>query len=171
MEFSMSSLARIVTSLIAFSFLGTQANAADKLPITLTISGPQKATTGADVELTAVLKNESDHVLVAVWGVHYAVIIRQANGYEARLKPGLRGWGGSSGIFRLEPGKAFTETVSLNEYDLMPGTYVVQVTRPLNHEADSKNTILTSNEITITVAPSKQEIPVGVQIKLSTSTP
>lgn len=167
----MRSLARRVVSLIAFSPLCIQANAADKLPITLTISVPQNVTAGADIKVIAVLKNESDHTIQIARGDPYTGIIHQENGYEARRKPGVWGWGGSMGRIGLEPGTTFTEYVSLNEYDLMPGTYVVQATRPLDADGYPKSTILTSNEVTITVTPSKQEIPVGVQIKLSTSTP
>ncbi len=109
-----------------------------KQPISLTISEADGSAAGADIKLTAVLKNEWDHKIRVWWGEHYTVIINQMNGYQARHKPGVWGWGGSSADTTLGPGERLAEYPSLNDYDLVPGTYIVQVTRPLRRRRLSR---------------------------------
>jgi hypothetical protein len=129
------------------------------LPVTLTISGPESVTVGDEIRITAVLKNVSAR-MAAIWsGDPYTTIIHDEHGNVPPVKPGDWLWTGSGGEARIEPEKTFTEYVGVKEYDLVPGKYIVQVKRALRDSADyPKNSILESNEITITVVPKQ---PVG----------
>jgi len=131
------------------------ANAADTPPFTVTLSGPDTVVAGDKVILSVAMKNVSDHAIRIFFGERYTILIHDEDGKEPVHKgPG----GGSSGYVPVEPGKIFTDREYLSaEYDLSkPGKYLVQLSRQEDDE-DLKSRIVKSNEITITVAPRKQD--------------
>lgn len=152
----MRSLARSLAAFMILPFPCLSASASSELPITLTISAPHSPTVGDEVVITAVLKNISPQKVAISSGGPYIPIIHDEHGKVPPLKPGLWLWAGSGGRGWLEPGETFTESAgSLNQYELAPGKYFVKVKRPLDSPRYPKDTMLESNEITITVLPKK----------------
>jgi hypothetical protein len=160
----------IIACVLGLAQTPTCADAQDgNSSITLTISEPQKILANTEITLAVRLKNVSDHKIPIIWGEPYTAIVHQKNGYAPRHKPGVWGTGDSSAPSSIGPGETLTEYVSLNEYDLVPGTYLVQALRPLH--ASMEATVLRSNEIEITVLPDRQDELGKVQVQLSSSTP
>lgn len=143
----------ILILLLSFCILSS---AADKPPIAVQISGPENVSQGEGVMLQVVLKNVSEHTVPLWLGDPYTVLIRDENGHEPRRNTGERN--SSSKYSFLQPGESTTELVNIgSEYDLsVPGKYVVQCRRPLNH-GDPKSPMVESNEITINVIPPKKD--------------
>lgn len=148
----------LVAALVASPSLCMSANAADELPLTLTISGPQTVTVGDTVIIHAVLKNVSKRTIEFSFGKPYTVLIHDENGEELRRKPGISGWAGSSALGEIKPGDASEDFLtSLSKYDLsVPGKYFVIFKRRLN-PSDPESYILQSNEITINVTARKKD--------------
>ena len=122
----------------------------NELSLTLTISGPQTVAVGDKILIKAVLKNISNRTIPIVWGDPFIRLIRDKNGKELPQNPD---WDGSTGFVSIEPGKTYEESVPLGlENDLMPGKYVVQLKKQIDPD-NPKNSIVESNEITITVVP------------------
>ena len=161
---------QLIAAMITLSSITLPAQAIDKLPVTLTISGPQTIPAGKIIEIDAVLTNVTKKTITFWWGYLYTLQIHDEHGKVPPLKPGL--WlngGGSTGPHAIEPGETFGEPIGglLSKYDLsVPGVYVVRVTYPLvivdgdfprQHVVQSG--ILESNEITIKVVAKDSDTP------------
>jgi hypothetical protein len=135
-------------------------SATEKPPLTFTISGPKTVTVGAILRLQVVQKNTSDHKITLVAGAYYDVLIRDENGKEPDLKPGIMA--GSIRFGELQPQETFTEVAGV-PYDLHPGRYTVQLSRHFE-TWNTTSPVITSNKITIIVtdaanAPPTAETP------------
>jgi hypothetical protein len=141
---------------MVLSFLGLAANAASEPPLTLTMSAPHAMTVGDKLVVTAVLKNVSNQIAAIPWGVPYTTVVHREDGQVPPLKPGYWASGGSRFLVPIEPGKTFTVNMTLlSRYDLAPGKYIVQIKLPLRDPNYPKDTMIDSNEITITVLPKR----------------
>lgn len=152
----MRSLAPSLAALMILSHPCLAARAASELPLTLTITGPQSVTVGDEITIAVVLKNISPQKIAVSSGGPYIPIIHDEHGKVPPLKPGLWLRAGSAGLAWLEPEMSFTDYAApLRQYELSPGKYIVKVKRPLDSPDYPKDTMLESNEITITVLPKK----------------
>jgi hypothetical protein len=133
-------------------------NAADQIPLTLTISGPQTVTVGDTIIFHEVLTNVSNHPIAISLGMQYTILIREENGKEVSHKSGNWAFIGNSYPGLIEPGKTISDhpTALGDEYELKPGRYVVRYQRSIDDD-DPKSPILQSNEITITVLSKKPD--------------
>jgi len=154
--------------MVALLSLCLPAQAVDKLPVTLTISGPQTIPVGKKIEIDAVFTNVSNHTVRVSRAVLYTLQIHDAQGKVPPIKPGFGVASASGNSFAIEPGKTVTEPIGglLVKYDLStPGVYVVRVTRPLIIVDDQfpahviQNSTLESNEITIKVVAKGSDTP------------
>jgi hypothetical protein len=154
----MKRLAYRLTVPIMLALVCASANAADKLPFTLTISGPESVTVGDEIKVNAVLKNVSNQAVGVTWGVRHIVLIHDEKGDTPRPKPGLWSWAGSSGHLSLAPGQTSSQYIVVSgersEYELTkPGKYVVQLQRPMDDAGYPEGTVFESNKITIAIVP------------------
>jgi hypothetical protein len=154
----MKRLAYRFTVPIVLSLVCASANAADKLPFTLTISGPDSVTVGDEIKINAVLRNVSNQTAGITWGVRHIVLIHDEKGDTPLPKPGLRLWAGSSGHLSLAPGQTSSQYIVVSgersEYELTrPGKYVVQLQRPMDDVGYPEGSVVESNKITITIVP------------------
>jgi len=151
-------LQRSAAVLIFLPLVCAPANATDKLPFTLTISGPESGTVGDEIRISAVLKNLSNQTVQIEWGIQHTVLIHAENGEEPRPKPGLRVYAGSTGRLSLAPGQTSLQYVIVSgehgDYDLSkPGKYVVRLQRPMDDAGYPKGSVIESNPIIITIVP------------------
>jgi hypothetical protein len=157
-----------IAAMVALLSLRLPAQAIDKLPVTLMISGPQTIPAGKKIEIDAVLTNVSNDT-VRIWrAVPYTLQIHDEHGKVPPIKPGVGVYGLSGADFPIEPGKTYTEPIGglLDKYDLStPGVYVVQLTPPLLMVADQtpmhviQKSTLESNKITIKVVAKDSDTP------------
>jgi uncharacterized protein (DUF2141 family) len=146
-----------------FGVTGIAYSQASQQPFTITISASQQ-TFQADkqIRIHVVLTNVSDHTIVIAKSFapndaeeYYAIQVYDNNGNDAHKTEFARSGkkhvtAGSVIIIDLEPGQKVEEDGYLNGiYDLPPGEYKVQLSRPVSY--DPKAEIVTSNKITIIV--------------------
>lgn len=153
-------LLRSLTVLFFMPLVCASANAAEKPPFTLTISGPESATVGDEIKIKAVLKNISSQKVEIEWGIQHTILIHAENGEEPRPKSGIRVYAGSSGRLSFAPGQTSLQYVVLTgehgDYDLSkPGKYVVRLQRPMEDAGYPKGSMVESNQIIIAIVPKR----------------
>jgi len=141
--------------LIAQSAGSTSPSTGVQPPVTLTISGPSSMKEGETITIHESLTNVSRNpVVIALWR-GYTAVVHDNRGIELQRKPGDWRIAGSVPLHRLMPGETVQDsnTVFGNQYELKPGRYTVEYTRPLDAN-DPSSQLLESNKITINVIAS-----------------
>ncbi len=143
----------------------------------ITVSAPQTVEAGTEIRVHVVLKNISDRVFFvdtiggpSLADINFSIFIHDAMGNEipkSKLFPNGRPRAGSAGFISVQPGETLEQDAPLSYlYDMnKPGQYFVHITRsasdasasPGPHRSDPRNnSIVSSNEVTITVLPAKK---------------
>ncbi len=135
----------------------------NNLPFTITISVTQPVfQAGKQIRVHVVLTNVSDQTIAVARSAapddaeeYYTIQVHDTSGNDAPktdfARSGKKGvTAGSNVIVDLEPGQKVEEDGYLNGiYDLPPGEYEVQFSRPVSYDPNAE--IVMSNKITITV--------------------
>jgi hypothetical protein len=127
-------------------------------PFTLSISSNPTVALGTPVEVRVRLINTSNHEIngstVSVRGFSPAYLydVRDRSGNVIQQKQIDPGHQGSAQVITLKPGEGRGETTRIDEvFDLWPGTYSIQLSRPVSYDPGAS--VVKSNKITITVTP------------------
>ncbi len=127
-------------------------------PFTLSISSDPVVTFGSPVEVRVRLTNTSTLDIngstanIKGFGLVYTYEVRDQSGKKLEQKQIDVTHQASAQVFTLKPGESRGDLTRLNEaYDLSPGKYTIQLSKPLSDEPGAE--VVKSNKITVTVTP------------------
>jgi hypothetical protein len=127
-------------------------------PFALSISSKPVVALGSPVEIRVRLTNKSTHDINGStmhnrgFCPSYVYDIRDQSGNAVQQKESDQAIQGSLRVMMLKPGESRDETTTINEmFDLWPGTYTVQLSKPVSDAPGAD--VVKSNKITITITP------------------
>jgi hypothetical protein len=162
-------LAILGGGLAATSGVQSAAKTSAEQPFSITVAAlASEVPTGSRVALRVRLTNTSDHDINAS-GLHSAGV-DWSYGYEVRNVAGQvvhprphkqERWTRISGRVRtLKPGESAEDITRLSEdYDLTPGTYMIQLSRHVSNDPSAG--VVKSNTVTITIVPERFSIEIS----------
>jgi hypothetical protein len=129
-----------------------------KVPFELLISAKPIAALGSPVEVRVRLTNTSTLDIngstanIKGFGLAYTYEVRDQSGKKLEQKQIDVTHQASAQVFTLKPGESRGDLTRLNEvYDLSPGKYTLQLSKPLSDEPGAQ--VVKSNKIMVTVTP------------------
>ena len=127
-------------------------------PFVLFISSKNTFALGSPIEMGIRIKNVSTHEIRASamnidgFAISYTYDIRDQSGNKVAQKPFDQTHPGGGSILILKPGQNQGESTVISAYyDLWPGRYTVQISKPVSDKPGAE--VVRSNKISITVIP------------------